>query len=157
MSSCKGIQNIHIHTSEVKKAKLSMCLTKYHAMIVLNYALYHEHTWESEGITPCILDLATRWRRVVSFKPRSLYCWEKSPSTHWIGGWVGPRASPDAGEEKKKSYNFPCQESNTSCPAHSLVTILTELPWKHWEYFKYKIVSSKPLILVCRPQYELIK
>jgi hypothetical protein len=38
-----------------------------------------------------ILDLGTRWRWVFSFTPLPLYPWGKSPGTHWIGGWVGPR------------------------------------------------------------------
>jgi hypothetical protein len=29
---------------------------------------------------------------VVSFTPWPLYLQGKSPGTHWIGGWVGPRA-----------------------------------------------------------------
>jgi len=29
---------------------------------------------------------------VVSFTRRQLYPGERTPSTHWIGGWVGPRA-----------------------------------------------------------------
>jgi hypothetical protein len=36
------------------------------------------------GITPCILDLSTRWRLVVSFTPQQLYPRERAPSTHWI-------------------------------------------------------------------------
>jgi hypothetical protein len=48
-----------------------------------------------------ILDLSTRCRGVVSFMPRPLYPGEKAPSTHFIGGWVGPRAGLDAvGGEK---------------------------------------------------------
>jgi hypothetical protein len=40
--------------TEVKvKAKLSLCLTKHHAM---------KRYWESGGIAPRILDLGTRWR-----------------------------------------------------------------------------------------------
>jgi hypothetical protein len=35
------------------KVKLSLCLTKHHAMKVY---------WESGGIAPCILDLGTGWR-----------------------------------------------------------------------------------------------
>jgi hypothetical protein len=42
-----------------------------------------------------IHDLSIRWRRVVSFKPRTLYASERVPSPHWIGGWVGPRAGLD--------------------------------------------------------------
>jgi hypothetical protein len=34
----------------------------------------------------------TWWTWVVSFTPRPLYPREKAPGTHWIWGWVGPRA-----------------------------------------------------------------
>jgi hypothetical protein len=37
-----------------------------------------------------ILDLGTSWRWGFSFTPLPLYPWV--PGTHWIGGWVGPRA-----------------------------------------------------------------
>jgi len=33
---------------------------------------------------------------VVSFTPRPLYSQGRAPGTHWIGGWVGPRAVLDA-------------------------------------------------------------
>jgi hypothetical protein len=32
---------------------------------------------------------------MVSFTPRPLYPRESVPDTHWIGGWVGPRAGLD--------------------------------------------------------------
>jgi hypothetical protein len=50
------------------KAKLSLCLTKHHAM---------KAYWGSGGIAPRIPDLGTRWRWVVSFTPRQLYPQEK--------------------------------------------------------------------------------
>jgi hypothetical protein len=40
-----------------------------------------------------------------SFNPR-----ERAPGTHWIGGWVGPRAGLDAVVERK--IPSPCRESN---------------------------------------------
>jgi hypothetical protein len=40
-------------TKGKKKAKLSLCLTKHHAM---------KAYWGSGGIAPRILDLGTRWR-----------------------------------------------------------------------------------------------
>jgi hypothetical protein len=40
---------------------------------------------------PRSLDLGTRWRSVVSFTPPP----ERVPGTHWIGGWVDPRAGLD--------------------------------------------------------------
>jgi hypothetical protein len=65
-----------------------------------------------------ILDLGTRWGWVVSitqwlhFTPG-----ERTPCTHWIGGWVGPRAGLDAGARRK--ILCPCWESNPDRPAHS--------------------------------------
>jgi len=50
---------------------------------------------------------------------------EITPSTHWIGWWVGPRADQNA-VGKRKVPN-PCWELNPDHPAHGLVTILTEL------------------------------
>jgi hypothetical protein len=52
------------------KVKLSLCLTKHHAM---------KTYWESGGIAPRVLDFGTRWRRVVNFTPRPLYPHGKSP------------------------------------------------------------------------------
>jgi hypothetical protein len=50
------------------KLKLSLCLTKHHAA-----KMY----WESEGVAPCSSH----------FTPG-----ERTLGTHWIGGWMGPRA-----------------------------------------------------------------
>jgi len=44
----------------------------------------------SGGIAPCILNLGTGCRWVVSFTPRPFYAWGSVPGTHWIRGWVGP-------------------------------------------------------------------
>jgi hypothetical protein len=38
---------------------------------------------------------------VVSFTPRPLYPRKRAPGTHWIGGWVGPRAVLDAVVKRK--------------------------------------------------------
>jgi hypothetical protein len=38
---------------------------------------------------------------VVSFTPLPLYLRERAPGTHWIGGWVGPRAGLDDVEKRK--------------------------------------------------------
>jgi hypothetical protein len=57
--------------------------------------------WGSGGIVPRLLDLGTGWKWVVSFTPRPLYPQGKSPGTHWIGGWVGPRAILDTVVKRK--------------------------------------------------------
>jgi hypothetical protein len=44
---------------------------------------------------------------------------ERAPGTHWIGGWVGPRASVDS-MEKSKFLTLPGLELRPLCrPAHS--------------------------------------
>jgi hypothetical protein len=57
--------------------------------------------WWSGGIVPHLLDLGTRWKWVVSFTSQPLYPQRKSPGTHWIGGWVGPRAVLDMVVKRK--------------------------------------------------------
>jgi hypothetical protein len=65
----KGVGKIP-EDSEMVKVNLSPCLTMHRVM-----KMY----WESEHIAPCILNLSPRWRWVVSFMPRLLYPWCKSP------------------------------------------------------------------------------
>jgi hypothetical protein len=104
----RGLENSIKHKHKVKvkvKVKLSLCLTKHHAM---------KTYWGIEGIAPCILDLGTRWRWVVSLTPRPLYPRERAPGTHWIGGWVGPRAGLDG--VVKRKIPSPRRESNPRTP-----------------------------------------
>jgi hypothetical protein len=42
---------------------------------------------------------------------------ERTPSTHWIGGWVGLRAGLDPGARRK--ILCPCRGSNPDRPARS--------------------------------------
>jgi hypothetical protein len=42
---------------------------------------------------------------------------ERAPVTHWIGGWVGPRAGLD--EVVKREILSPCRDSNPYHPARS--------------------------------------
>jgi hypothetical protein len=70
-------------------------LTEHHAM---------KAYWGSGSITPCILDLGTRWRWMVSFTPRPLYL----QGTHRKGGWVGPTAGLDAVKRTPR----PCRDQS---------------------------------------------
>jgi len=69
-----------------------------------------EAYWGSRCIAPCILDLGTRWKAVVSFTPRPLY---PQGESHWypldrrLGG---PRASLDS--VVKRKIPCPCRDSN---------------------------------------------
>jgi hypothetical protein len=87
--------------------------------------------WGSGIVTPSILDLDTSWRWVVSFTPRLLYPQGKSPpGTHWIGGWVGPRAGLDAVVWRK--IPSPCRDSNPpDLPARRRVLYHWAIPTLH--------------------------
>jgi hypothetical protein len=56
--------------------------------------IYIERERERER-DPRFLELSTSWRRLVRFTSRALHSTpgERVPGIHWIGGWVGPRAS----------------------------------------------------------------
>jgi hypothetical protein len=73
------------------------------------YFLTEHHSlkayWGSGGIPPRILDLGTRYSWVVGFTPRG-----RAPGTHWIGGWVCPRAGMDA--VMKREIPTPYRDSN---------------------------------------------
>jgi hypothetical protein len=58
-------------------------------------------TWGSGCIDPHLLYLSTSWRCEVSFAPLLLYPWGRTPGTHSVGGWVGPRTGLDDVEKRK--------------------------------------------------------
>jgi len=82
--------------------------------------------WESGGIAPRILNLSTRWGVWPASRPGCFTSVERTRSTRWIGGWVGPRAGLDA--VVKRIIPSPYRELNPCRPVYSLVTVLTELP-----------------------------
>jgi hypothetical protein len=60
------------------------------------------HMGGKGGIARTHFNLGTRWGWVVSVTPQPRFTpGEKTPGTHWIGGWVGPRTSLDAGARRK--------------------------------------------------------
>jgi hypothetical protein len=56
---------------------------------------------------------------------------------------VGPTAGLDVVVKREKSLHYSCQVLNSGHPAHSLVTILTELPQLH---FILNITKKKILL-----------
>jgi hypothetical protein len=110
--------NTIIRVSAGVKAKLSLCLTKYHTIKtypLLNYASHHKDVLGSGGMAPRILNLSTKWRWVVSFTPRPLYCRGKSPRHPLDRRLDGPQSL---------IWTWRWEENT---PARSLVTTLTEL------------------------------
>jgi hypothetical protein len=91
----------NLYVCKEVKVKLSLCLTKHHAM---------KAYCGSGGEAPRILYLGTRWRSVVIFTLRPLHPRERAPRTHWIEGRVSPRAGLDT--VVKRDIPSPCQESN---------------------------------------------
>jgi hypothetical protein len=87
------------------KVKLSLCLTKHHAMKRIegvDYSSTHSLTSALDG---------GEWSdsRPGRFIPR-----ERSSGTHWIGDWVSPRAVLDA--VVKRNIPNPRRESNPRTP-----------------------------------------
>jgi hypothetical protein len=79
--------------------------------------------WRSGGITPCILDLGTRWRWVVSFTPRPLYLQGKSPWYPLDRKLDGPQSRPGRGGEEKNSQPLPGLEPPIIQPVAQRYTI----------------------------------
>jgi hypothetical protein len=106
--------------------------------------------WGSGFIDPQFLDFGTSWGWVVSYTPLPLYPGERAPGTHFIGGWVGPRAGLDDMEEN----SWPYQDSNSHpsvvqpVASHYIDYAIPALGWylsfsKHarWSVHEYKIRS----------------
>jgi hypothetical protein len=62
-----------------------------------------------------MIDLGTSWRWVVRFTPQPLHSRKIATSTHWMGGWVGPRTSLD-GMEGRKILHVLALETPTPWP-----------------------------------------
>jgi hypothetical protein len=130
------------------KVKLSLCLTKHHAMNTY---------WESGGIAPRILNLGTRYKWVVSFTPLSLYSGARSLGSHWIGGWVSSRFSLNAVAKTENVKTTPVgnlSRSSSPYPGHYTVWATSALPidcmqyklnllfmWSIWIYVSWIIPS----------------
>jgi hypothetical protein len=74
------------------KLKLSLCLTKHHAMKMY----WGVEVWLHAFLISALDGGEWSASRLGRFTPR-----ERAPGTHWIGGWVGPRAVLEAVVKKK--------------------------------------------------------
>jgi hypothetical protein len=119
----------HIITSTVflchieNVIKLLALMSEVKVVPILNKAPCHEDLWAS-GVTAPID--GGEWS--VSRPPAPLLPWHRAPGIHWIGSWVGPRASPDA--VAKTLLFLPGIETRfVGYKARSLVARATGLPW----------------------------
>jgi hypothetical protein len=114
----------------------------------------------SEGITPCILDIGTRWKSVVSFSPLPLYPEGKScryPLDRRLGGPLSP--SGYGGEEKNSQLLLGLKSSIIQPVAQRYNIELTRLStrtvrlkqkklhysYKHFLHFLDFVPLSEPL------------
>jgi len=75
------------------------------------------------------LNVGIREGWVVQLHAPSIYPWGKSTGTHWIEGWVSPELVCKQWWREKKIPSVLLLGADHQCPAYSLLTILTDLPW----------------------------
>jgi len=105
--------------------------------------------WGCGGTAPQI-NLGTWWKWVINFMPWALCSWY--PLNRKLGG---SQSQSGHSGEKKQTLHCSCQESNPSCPAHTLVTILNELlllSYKSISQLKLTkisiwVIKTNPLVL----------
>jgi len=102
--------------------------------------------------SPCI-NLGTRWKWVVSFLPWQLYPQGKKPWYPLDKRLGGSQSQSGPGSKERKSQ--PLLGSNPSHPAHSLVTILTELAYCIKKCHDKFIAIAMVLLLLLPPPSEL--
>jgi hypothetical protein len=91
------------------------CLKEEVKVKVSSYTPWRRTGGERRYSSCLYLTSATRWGWVVSVTPWPRFTpGERTPGTHWIGGWVGPRAGLDAGDRRK--ILCPCWGLNLNHP-----------------------------------------
>jgi hypothetical protein len=101
------------------KVKFSLCFLFWRST-------RHKGVLGSGGIAPCILDLGTRWRWVVSFTTQSLYSQGKGPWCPLDRSLSGPQSQSGRGGEEKNSQPRPGLEPRINwsyITPHNNVTI----------------------------------
>jgi hypothetical protein len=63
--------------------------------------LRHEDIWSNGGIAPPFLTSALDGGEWSASRPCCFTTGEIAPGTHWVRGWVGPRAGLDAVDTRK--------------------------------------------------------
>jgi hypothetical protein len=120
-----------------KRGKGSLLLTKYHAM-----KMY----WGVEVYLHAFLTSALDGGEWSALRPGRFTHRKRAPGTHWIGGWVGPRAVLDTVVKRKIPSLH--RESNPRTPiVRSLVAIPTELSRLYCVVLSWSTGTNLPLLL----------
>jgi hypothetical protein len=116
-------------TTRKLKIKLSLCLTKHHAM-----KTYLGVEGQLHAFLTSALD-GGEWSasRLCRFTPS-----ERAPGTHWIGGWVGSRAFLDAVAKRK----IPSPAENRTLEPRSSSPQCSAIPTELFEDYKLKSFLS---------------
>jgi hypothetical protein len=123
------------------KVKLSLRLNKYHSVktyILPNSASHHEGVWGRRGIASCIISLGTKWKWTVSVTPRPLEPWIRAQGTHYIEGWLGPRAGWDAVSERCPVL-LPGIELRSSSPASFICSHISLTDIRNFNMYSYSL------------------
>jgi hypothetical protein len=143
---------------------LSLCLTKHHAMSIGEWRYSSTHS-----LTPTLDGCEWSASRPCHFTPR-----ETAPDTHWIGGWVGPRAVLDLVVKRKmcttkqslviqKLKKFPlmeheCPSSNwqnsfsrpcpKTVPSSKACAPSVHTAWCIFWYYDFTVTCLCPLVMI---------
>jgi hypothetical protein len=83
LSSMESVSQL---VGEIRKAKLSLCITKHYAMKTYGGVDIETHVFLTSAL------VGSGWS---ASRPSRLTPREKAPCAHSIEGWVGPRAGLD--------------------------------------------------------------
>jgi hypothetical protein len=109
----------------------------------------------SRGVTVLFLTLALDEDELSTSRPGRITPEERAACTHWMRGWVIPRAGLDAVEKREVSY--PCRESNPGRPSHS--TSLYRLRYPSFLIFGPEpgTLYSLTIALATGPRVQIMK
>jgi hypothetical protein len=123
---CNYKETPNVSNDELRKKNTCLQVVPVHTMTA----------YKGSGcIALLILNLSTGWRWAVSFMSCLLHCQGNSPTTLWIQGCVGPRASLDFLGNGK--FLPPAGIWTLDCLACGLVIVLTKLSQLHILIFHF--------------------
>jgi hypothetical protein len=114
-----------LHSSGLNRIKVKLC------PLLTYWALCHGDIWGSGCVDPHILDLGTSGRWEISFTPRLLYSWGRSPRYPLDRRLRGPQSLSGRREEEN---SFAPTKTRTPTPRSSspqpvrIVTTVSRLP-----------------------------